>query len=71
MSSECEAIIDKLIAQRRRRGMSQRSLAAMTQIQQPVIARMESKAATPRLDTILKIAEALGCSLEIVPHEQQ
>lgn len=34
---------------------------------QSVIARPESKRATPQLDTLLKVAAALDCDLAIVP----
>ena len=44
-----------------------KELAAAASLTQSVIARLESKKATPQLDTLLKVTAALGCSLEIVP----
>lgn len=34
---------------------------------QPAIARLESKAAIPQLDTLLKVAAALDFKIELVP----
>ncbi len=67
MPEKCSHIIDMLIEQRRSRGMTQKELAQATSLTQSVIARLERKKATPQLDTLLKVADALGCELEIVP----
>lgn len=67
MSEECIAIIDRLIEERHNRGMTQKDLAKAANLTQSVIARLESKKATPQLDTLLKITLALGCELQVVP----
>lgn len=67
MSDNCTTLIDQLIAERHRQGKTQRELAQDAQLTQSVIARLESKKATPQLDTLLKVAAALGCNLAIVP----
>mgnify|MGYP004456267279 CR=1 FL=1 len=67
MSEHCAHIIDQLIEQRHNKGMTQNDLAQATCLTQSVIARLESKKAVPRLNTVLKIATALECKLEIVP----
>ncbi|MBR5862078.1 MAG: helix-turn-helix transcriptional regulator [Bacteroidales bacterium] len=67
MSDNCTILIDQLIAERHRQGKTQRELAQDAQLTQSVIARLESKKATPQLDTLLKVAAALGCNLAIVP----
>lgn len=67
MPEKCYNIIDSLIEQRHRRGMTQRDLAEAAGFTQSVIARFESKKAVPQLDTLLKVAAALGCDLAIVP----
>ena len=66
MPENCTALIDQLIAERHRQGKTQRQLAQEAQLTQSVIARFESKKATPQLDTLLKVATALGCSVEII-----
>lgn len=67
MPDKCIAIIDELIEQRRSKGMTQKDLAKAACLTQSVIARFESKKTTPQLDTLLKVAAALGCDLEVVP----
>ena len=67
MFDNCTILIDQLIAERHRQGKTQRELAQDAQLTQSVIARLESKKATPQLDTLLKVAAALGCNLAIVP----
>lgn len=66
MSDNCTAIIDQLIAERHRQGKTQKQLAQEANLTQSVIARMESKKAVPQLDTLMKVATALGCSLSLV-----
>ena len=70
MPESCAAIIDRLIEERHHQGLSQKELAAAASLTQSVIARLESKKATPQLDTLLKVTAALGCSLEIVPETE-
>lgn len=70
MSENCANIIDLLIEQRHNRGMTQKELAKASSLTQSVIARLESKKATPQLDTLLKVATALGCSITVVPTDE-
>lgn len=67
MSEYCAGIIDALIAQRKAKGWTQKDLAKATSLTQSVIARMESKKATPQLDTLVNVVLALGCHLEVIP----
>lgn len=67
MPDKCIAIIDELIELRKSKGLTQRELAKAANLAQPAIARLESKAAVPQLDTLLKVANALNCELELVP----
>ena len=67
MPESCAAIIDTLIEQRKEKGMTQKDLAKATKLTQSVIARLESKKATPQLDTLLKIVSALDCNIALVP----
>lgn len=67
MPDKCIAIIDSLIAMRHNRGMTQQDLANAANLTQSVIARLESKKATPQLATLLKVTAALCCELQIVP----
>ena len=67
----CATIIDLLIEQRHSQGMTQKDLAKAACLTQSVIARLENKKAIPQLNTLLKVATALGRSLEIVPMEDK
>lgn len=66
MPKNCAIIIDRLIEERHSKGMTQKDLAKATGLTQSVIARLESKKATPRLNTLLKIAAALNCQFDVV-----
>ena len=48
--------------------MTQKELAEAASLTQSVIARLESKRAIPQLDTLMKVAEALGCDRIHVPN---
>lgn len=67
MSEHCFIIIDQLIAQRHKKGMTQKDVAQAACLTQSAVARMESKKAVPQLDTLLKVAAALDCELSVVP----
>lgn len=62
-------IILALIKQRINKNLTQRELAELTNIKQPMIARIESLNTIPRLDTLTKIASALKCDITIVEQE--
>ena len=59
-------IIDQLIQLRKSQGLTQKDLATAANLAQPAIARMESKSAVPQLDTFVKVAGALGYTIELV-----
>jgi transcriptional regulator with XRE-family HTH domain len=54
------------VAERRRElGLSQQQLAELTGTTQSAIARLESGGRPPRIDTLLRITNALDCDLEV------
>jgi uncharacterized protein len=53
-----------LVYARRRAGLSQRALARLTGVPQPAIARIESGAVSPRIDTLERLLAATGMTLE-------
>lgn len=59
------ALAARVAEQRRNRGLSQRELADLCATTQSAIARVERGARPPRLDTLLRIAQALDCELVV------
>jgi transcriptional regulator with XRE-family HTH domain len=59
------AIARQVADQRRARKLSQQELAELCGTTQSAIARLERGARPPRLDTLLRIANALDCELEV------
>lgn len=58
-------IISAIIEQRNALGLSQRDLAALCDIPQSSVARIESFKTTPNLATLLKILKPLGLKLTV------
>jgi transcriptional regulator with XRE-family HTH domain len=58
-------VAEQVAAQRKSRGLSQAELAELTGTTQSAIARLESGGRPPRIDTLLRIAEALDCELVV------
>jgi transcriptional regulator with XRE-family HTH domain len=52
---------------RRRAGLTQRQLASEAGVPQPMVARIESGAVIPRVDTLDRLLEACGEGLESHP----
>ena len=63
-------IADQVAQRRVAMNMSQRELAERTGTTQSAIARLERGGRPPRIDTLLRIAEALDCELvvDLKPH---
>jgi transcriptional regulator with XRE-family HTH domain len=64
------AIADKVAERRQEMGLSQRELAEIVGTTQSAIARLERGGRPPRIDTLLRIADALECDLvvDLRPH---
>jgi ribosome-binding protein aMBF1 (putative translation factor) len=56
-------IAEQVVEQRLARELSQAELAALVGTTQSAIARLESGGRPPRIDTLLRIANALDCEL--------
>jgi transcriptional regulator with XRE-family HTH domain len=59
------AVADKVAERRQQRGLSQRELAELVGTTQSAIARLERGGRPPRIDTLLRIADALECDLVV------
>jgi transcriptional regulator with XRE-family HTH domain len=58
-------IAERVAARRRELGLSQQQLAMLTATTQSAIARLEKGGRPPRIDTLMRIAEALDCDLAV------
>ena len=58
-------IAGQVAEQRAARNLSQRELAELVGTTQSAIARLEAGGRPPRIDTLLRIAEALDCELTV------
>jgi transcriptional regulator with XRE-family HTH domain len=63
------AVAEKVAHRRQAKGLSQRELAEIVGTTQSAIARLERGGRPPRIDTLLRIADALECDLvvDLVP----
>jgi transcriptional regulator with XRE-family HTH domain len=59
------ALAVQVAAGRRRRGLTQAELAELCGTTQSAVARLERGTRPPRLDTLLRIANALDCELDV------
>lgn len=60
-----ERLAAQVVERRVARRMSQRELAELCATTQSAIARLESGGRPPRIDTLLRVAEALDCELMV------
>ena len=58
-------IAEQVVAQRHARNLSQQELAELCGTTQSAIARFERGGRPPRIDTLLRISEALDCELVV------
>lgn len=70
-AEEVSRIIVELIEARVERGYSQRDLAALCGLKQSAIARMEALKTIPRLDTVIRVAGAMGISVTLSTPEKK
>ena len=57
----------ELRSARRRAGLSQRELAARAGVPQPTVARIESRAVSPRIDTLDRLLAVCDAELTVAP----
>ncbi|MBO0603524.1 helix-turn-helix domain-containing protein [Sporosarcina sp. E16_3] len=59
-------LVDEIRDTRKSLGLTQRDLAEKTGLKQSAIARMESGGVIPRLDTVLRVALAMGLKFKLI-----
>ena len=62
---EISTIVSSIIKRRQELGISQRSLAERCGLPQSSIARIETLKTTPKLDTLVKLLQALDLKLQV------
>jgi transcriptional regulator with XRE-family HTH domain len=64
-------LISQIVRRRRALGISQEEVAQRSGLTQSAIARLENESSIPRLDTLEKVALALGMRLEFVMDNEE
>lgn len=62
---EVSEIVSSIIRRRQELGISQRDLSARCGIPQSSVARIETLKTTPKLDTLIKLMQALNLKLQV------
>lgn len=63
-------IVQRLVKQRRRLGLTQVMLAEKMSISQTTVSEFESGACSPTLKTLERYAKAVGMKLSVVPEDE-
>lgn len=64
-------IINKIVKARESLNLTQRDIAKKCGIQQPALARIESCKVIPKINTLIKIAEAVGVNIQALTSEEK
>jgi len=64
-----EELISAVVEAREQSGLTQKQLSELCGVKQPVIARLESAAHSPQINSIIKILKPLGYTLAVVKEE--
>ena len=64
-----KSLINAVVEAREQSGMTQKQLSELCGIKQPVIARLESAAHSPQINSMIRILKPLGYTLAVVKNE--
>jgi transcriptional regulator with XRE-family HTH domain len=64
-----KSLINAVVDAREQNGLTQKQLAELCGVKQPVIARLESAVHSPQINSMLKILRPLGYTLAVVKEE--
>jgi len=65
-----KSLITAVVKAREESGLTQKQLSELCGVKQPVIARLESAAHSPQINSIIKILKPLGYTLAVVKEQQ-
>jgi len=63
-------LINAVVEAREQSGLTQKQLSDLCGIKQPVIARLESAAHSPQINSMIRILKPLGYSLKVVKESE-
>ena len=66
VNNNISSLIIKMINRRKELNISQRELAFISKIKQPMIARIERLSVIPRIDTLIILARSLNLTLDVI-----
>ena len=61
-----ETLINEIINIRKEKGLSQKQLSILSNVSQPIIARIEKHQVDPQVSTLIKLLEPLGKTIKII-----
>jgi len=64
-----ESLIRAVVEAREQSGLTQKQLSELCGVKQPVIARLESAAHSPQINSMIRILKPLGYTLAVVKEE--
>jgi transcriptional regulator with XRE-family HTH domain len=64
-----ESLIMAVVEAREKSGLTQKQLSELCGVKQPVIARLESAAHSPQINSMIRILKPLGYTLAVVKDE--
>ena len=64
-----ESLISAVVEAREQSGLTQKQLSELCGVKQPVIARLESAAHSPQINSMIRILKPLGYTLAVVKDE--
>ena len=64
-----KALINAVVEAREKSGLTQKQLSELCGVKQPVIARLESAAHSPQINSIIRILKPLGYTLAVVKEQ--
>jgi len=65
-----KSLITAVVNAREESGLTQKQLSELCGVKQPVIARLESAAHSPQINSIIRILKPLGYKLAVVKEQQ-
>ena len=65
-----KSLITAVVNAREESGLTQKQLSELCGVKQPVIARLESAAHSPQINSIIKILKPLGYTLAVIKEQQ-